>query len=240
MTDARPATDATEDVPALATLHTRGFAGHPGKTIALATFVGLFAVGTAAAAGLHPFISVVGLVAAIVAVLALGAGDTQVQLTQDGIRRTVTPMAARFIALPPRQQWIPFDAIRAYRRDHDLSRFHGEVAFLTLSLRRPPYRVTIHDRQGAAAFATFADAFEQLAVQHHVERRPGFYSTSAALLLTIGFAGSAVVLIAFALMGVLSATSLFRLLVIIIPGTLYMAYRTAAARQRSDKSSKPL
>ncbi|CAN0571691.1 unnamed protein product, partial [Laminaria digitata] len=127
----------------LATLHTRGFAGHPGKTIALATYAGLFAVGTAAIIGLHPFIGAVGVIAAILAVLALGAGDTEVQLTGDGMKRTVTPMAAQFIALPPRQQWIPFDAIRAYRRDRDLSRSHGEVAFLTLTLRRPPYRVTI-------------------------------------------------------------------------------------------------
>lgn len=240
MTDTRSSNDAIDKPPALATLHTRGFAGHPGKTIALATYAGLFAVGTIAAIGLHPFIGAVGMIAAIVTVLALGAGDTNVQLTNDGIERLVTPMAARFIALPPRQHWIPFSAIRAYRRDRDLSRFHGEVAFLTLSLRRPPYRVTIHDRQGAAAFAAFADAFEGLAAHHGINQRPGFYSTIAALLLTVGFALSIVILAGLALTGALSATSLFRLLVIIIPGTLYMAYRTTAARRRSDKSSKRL
>jgi len=233
MIDARLDTDEIGDVPALATLKTRGYAGRPGTTIALAGFAGLLVVWTTAAAGLHPLIRVAGLVATIVAVLAFKAGDIRVRLTNDGIERTVTPMAARFVALPPHRQWIPFDAIRSYRRDSDLSRFHGQVATLNLSLRRPPYRVTIHDMQGAAEYATFADAFERLAVQHGIGQLPGFYSTLAARLLTVAFAAGGVVIAGLALAGALSMTSLFRALCIFVPGTIYMAYRTITARRGS-------
>lgn len=219
-------------VPTVAALRTRGFAIHPGLAMAAAGAVGLLTVTAAATAGLHPFVSVGLLLAVTVAVLMRLAGDATVRLTDAGIERTVSPLMARLVALPDRHQYIGFGDIRAYRRDSDRSRFRGEVAYLTLSLRRPPFRVTIHDMGGKTAFEAFADAFEALAARYNIRRRHGFYQTAMAKVLTLAFAVAALAVAAFAVNGSLSPLNLFRLWAIIIPGTMYMTYRVVTARPR--------
>lgn len=221
-----------DGAPTVPSLRTRGFAGHPVLSIAAVCAVGLLAVSVAAMVGIHPLISIPLHVAVIVAALAWLAGDARVRLTDEGIERTVTPLMAKFFAVPDRHQRLGFDDIRAYRRDSDRSRFRGEVAFLTLSLRRPPYRVTIHDMSGKAEFEAFADAFEVLAARHNIQRRSGFYQSVLARVLTLAFAAIAVALGVLAMNGSLSPQNLFRLWAIIVPGTMYIAYRVVTAGPR--------
>ena len=212
-------------LPTLATVRTRGIAGNPGTVIATATIVGLFAMSVVIMADLPVLIAVPALLLGIVFVLSRNAGEMVVHLTESGIERTITPMLARFISMEPRHQSFTFEDIRSYRRDHDRSRIRGEVSFLTLHLSKRPSRLVIQDMGGEVHLAPFADAFEALALRHGIRKRPGFYQTVFARVLTALFVLLAIALSVFALLGVLSPSSLFRLLTIILPGTVYMIWR---------------
>lgn len=223
-----------EGLQVLASLQTRGIAGNPGTVIAAATFVGLFAMSVVILADLPILFAAPALILGIVFVLARKAGDMVVQLTETGIERTVTPMLARFVSMQPRRHSFAFADMRDYRRDHDRSRFRGEVNFLSIRLSTRPSRVVIQDMGGEVDLAPFADAFEELAARHGIRKRPGFYQTVFARGLTALFALSAIVLSGFAALGMLSPTSLFRLLAIILPGTIYMIWRVRKSARTSS------
>lgn len=211
--------------PVRATLRTRGFAGNPGTVIATATIVGLLAMSVVILADLPILVAVPALLLGIVSVLARNAGDMVLHLTETGIERTVTPMLARYLPVKPRHQRFAFADMRSFRRDHDRSRFRGEVSFLSIGLSKPPFRLLIQDMGGEIDLGPFAEAFETMATRHGVRRRPGFYQTVFARVLTATFVVLALVLCGFALLGRLSPTHLFRLLAVILPGTTYMLWR---------------
>jgi hypothetical protein len=170
----------------------------------------------------------VALFAGILLVFGFRTGDMHYRLTEEGLYRSFRPLAARFLNLSGREQTFGFADMRFYRRDRDWSRYRAEeVESLVVGVRKPPYRVVIHDMIDKAAFGAFADRFEALArrVARPVERRPGFYQTIWAKLLTAVFAVMAIALIAAFLAGMLGPTGIFRLLIVIIPGVIYMGWR---------------
>jgi hypothetical protein len=224
----------SQGLPVLATLQTRGIAGNPGTVIAAATLVGLFAMSLVIMADLPILLAAPALILGIVFVLSRKAGEMSVQLTESGIERTVTPMLARFVSMQPRHHSFAFADMRDYRRDHDRSRFRGEVNFLSIRLSTRPSRVVIQDMGGEIDLSPFADAFEAMALRHGIRKRPGFYQSVFARVLTALFAVLAIVLSGFALFGMLSPTSLFRLLAIILPGTLYMIWRVRKDARRTS------
>ena len=228
----------------LASLSTRGFVGHPGLTIGLATIAGLGLMNLTFLLGLPFLFSMAGLFAGILLVFGFGGGEMRYTLTTGGLERSFRPFAAEYIRIGGRRQTVRFSDIRSYRRDRDLGRDKQEYAFLRLKLRKPPFRMTINSKSGRDAFEAFADAFEaQVSGQGSpaeggtagdsnaskpspvVRREKGFYDTWFAKGLTIVFAVVAVVLSVLQFTGTITGTNLFRLTVIIIPGVLYMAYR---------------
>lgn len=223
---------------ALATLATRGFVGRPAPTIAAATAAGLFAMSISFAFEPPILVPMVALVAGILLVLGFRAGDMRYRLTADGLHRSFRPLAAGVFGLAGREQSFGFDAMRFYRRDRDWSRYRAEeIETLTIGLRRPPFRIAIHDMMGKAAFDAFADRFEELAAGREaagagaIERRPGFYQSIWAKLITVVFAIAAVGLTIAFFAGLLSPTGVFRLLIVIIPGVIYMGWRVLNARK---------
>ena len=213
------------DGSTVAVLATRGFVHRPGRTLATATLAGLLAMGAAFAISTSPFVAVAALFAGILAVFGLRTGDVDFRLTASGLHRTFVPFAG-LGGRGRREQFFPFADMRAFRRDRDLSRYRQvEVESLTVLLRRPPFRVVVHDMMDKAAFARFADHFEALAVAAGVPRRPGFYATLWARLLLLVFAVAAGVLLVLFALGSLSPTSAFRLMVVILPGVSYMGWR---------------
>jgi hypothetical protein len=64
-----------------------------------------------------------------------------------------------------------------------------------------------------------------------IERRPGFYQSIWAKLLTAVFVVVAGALIVAWLAGLLSPTGMFRLLIVVIPGVIYMVWRTFGRRR---------
>lgn len=223
--------DQGDAVAAEATLATRGFRARPGLTIAAATLAGIAAMAVTFALALPVVVSLAALIAGILAVLALGAADIAWRIAADGIHRRGRPLAAAFLELRPRDRMFRFADIRHYRRETDLSRFHGEVERLTLALRVWPFRIVIHDMAGREPFRAFAAVFERYAAARGIPRRPGFYDTVWAKLVTFGFAAAALVLAALHMAGALSGTAAFRLSAVIVPGVLYMAWRTFGPRR---------
>jgi len=222
----------------LAEFEARGFVGRPGLTITVAATAGLFAMAISFAFEPPVTVSMLALVAGVLLVLGFRAGDTRYRLTAAGIHRSFRPLAASLFRLPVRAQFFPLTDIRFYRRERDWSRYRAEeVESLTLALRRPPYRMVIHDMADRPGFLAFADRFEELAAndQAPIRRKPGFYQTGWAKGITVVFAALAAGLVVLFAMGMLGPTAVFRLLVVIVPGVLYMAYRAFGTRPAAGK-----
>lgn len=234
----------------LVSLQTRGFIGRPGRTILFATVAGMFAMSVTFAFSPPFFVPMAGLIGGIMLVYGFRTGDMRYTLTNEGLNRSFRPLAARVFGLKGREQSFRFDEIRYYRRDRDWARYRAEeVESLKLAVSRPPYRIVITDMLGKDAFADFADIFEALAAGQRretgagakgqavggkvpvIERRPGFYQTIWAKLLTAVFAIMAIALIVAFLAGMLSPTGVFRLLIVIIPGVIYMGWRVLRGRR---------
>ncbi|MCB1486485.1 MAG: hypothetical protein KDJ88_03390 [Bauldia sp.] len=218
-----------------AELLTRGFIGRPWPTILLATFAGMLTMSVAILAGLPMIVSTAALFVGIFLVFGFRTGDMGYRLTPEGLARSFRPLAARLVKLPGRKQSFRFEDMRFYRRDRDWSRYRAqEVESLVIGVRKPPYRIVIHDMIDKAAFGEFADLFESFAARapRPVERRPGFYQTIWAKLVTLVFAVFAVALVAAFFAGILSPTGIFRLLIVIIPGVIYMAWRVTRGRRQ--------
>lgn len=216
------------DGDVVAVLETRGFVARPGRTIAAATLFGLLAMSASFAVSSSPFVGMAGLFAGILAVFGLRAGDIGFRLTTKGLHRTFRPFAG-IGGRGRREQFLAFADMRSFRRDRDLSRYRqDEVERLVIALRRPPYRIVIHDMMGKEAFADFADRFGELAAAAGVPRRPSFYATLWAKLLLAVFALAAGGLLVLLALGTLSPTNTFRLMVVILPGVAYMGWRVLA------------
>ena len=222
--EASPArADAADET--IATLATRGIVNRPGRTLATATLAGLFAMGTSFAVTASPVVGMAALFAGILLVLGFRAGAMRFRLTGEGLHRSFVPFAG-LGSRRTREQFFPFAAMRFYRRDRDWSRYRlDEVESLVIALRRPPFRVVIHDMIDKAAFATFADRFEALAEAADVPRQASFYGSLWARLLFALFALAAAGLLVLSALGTLNPTNTFRLLVVILPGVAYMGWR---------------
>lgn len=216
------------DGQTIAVLSTRGFVARPGRTIAAATFAGLLAMGISFAVSSSPIVGMLALFAGILAVFGLRTGDVDFRLTREGLHRTFVPFAG-IGGRGRREQVFAFTDMRSFRRDRDLSRYRQEeVERLVITLRRPPFRIVIHDMMGKEAFADFADRFGELATAAGVPRRPSFYASLWAKLLLAVFALAAGGLLVLQAVGTLSPTNTFRLMVVILPGVAYMGWRILA------------
>jgi len=216
------------DGGAIAVLSTRGFVARPGRTIAVSTFAGLLAMGASFAVSSSPVVGILSLFAGVLAVFGLRTGDVDFRVTAKGLHRTFVPFAG-IGGRGKREQFFALADMRSWRRDRDLSRYRqGEVERLVIALRRPPFRIVIHDMMGKEAFTHFADRFAGLATAAGVPRRPGFYATLWAKLFLVVFAVAAGGLLVLLALGTLSPTNTFRLMVVILPGVAYMGWRILA------------
>lgn len=223
----------------VASLATRGFVRRPGRTIAMATLAGLLAMQISFVVTPSPLVAVAALLAGMLLVLGTRAGDVRLRLTSEGIHRSFVPFAD-LGSRRERELFVPFAAMRSYRRDRDWSRYRSrEVESLVIAFRGPPFRLVIHDMIDQPAFAAFAERFEALAARAAVPRRPGFYATLWAKLLLAMFAAAAGVLVVFLAAGTLSPTNSFRLLVVILPGVGYMGWRILGSHgHASDRNAQ--
>ena len=73
--------------------------------------------------------------------------------------------------------------------------------------------------------------------QFSLKERKGFYETLFAKIITVFFILLSIGLIYLFIIGTLGkATHIFRLFIIIIPGTIYMAYRVFGKKKTNEES----
>jgi len=177
--------------------------------------------------------------------LGVLVGDATYTLDSAGLTRVWRPLGARwplvrrFVEPGPRERTVRWSDVRAYLPRRDLSRGLREVETLEVDVEGPRARWVITDRQDPAGFAVFRAAFldraapaaasparPQASSAPPPQRRLDFYErwyahvlAGVALACTLG-------LMLLAAGGVLGASHLLRLGFVVVPGTLYLVWRT--------------
>jgi endonuclease YncB( thermonuclease family) len=213
----------------LAQVSCRVFGGAQGRGLLSLTMMGLAALLVAIAIG------VPAPVAALVFLVALGvqlrrlAGTASYSLGAESVTREYRAFSGR-----EARETRPFTAIKAWKYDREMSRSLQEYEYLELDFRDGS-RWIITSRQDAASFATFRAAFTELVRTAKdgadeglaaARRRPSFYRTwygrglAIVLIVMAGSLGLA------AGAGLIALTGLFKLLFVILPGAVYMGWRS--------------
>jgi len=211
------------------------------------------------AIGVPPPLAALVFLAVVGVSLALTAGEARFTLDGDALTRAWRPFAADLpllAGLGARREEVrrvPWEAVRSFVHDRELSRSFQEVEYLAIEVDAPRARLLVTDRQDPAGFAAFRDLFLEhvhaaavaagpasrpvpsgsatLHTTHPttpapIARRRGFYERPVAHLLTALSLAVTLAAMLLAAAGVLDAGHLFRLAFVIVPGTLYMVWRT--------------
>jgi hypothetical protein len=166
--------------------------------------------------------------------IAWCAGDAEYTLGPAGISRTWRALGSgRLWPARPganRVRTAPWSAVRSYRSGRELSRSLREVETLEVQLTAPSERWFIHDRSDPASFqafrAAFSEAVQALPAAAAPERRPHFYERKLAHVIAGLALVATLALMLLAAGGLLGPGPLVRLGVVIVPGTLYIVWRT--------------
>jgi hypothetical protein len=146
----------------------------------------------------------------------------------------------------------------ASRYDLDFSKANQKVIF-TLYLKDPTYKIVFNNGKTAATKAAFGLFIKEFLAKVEdvnrtgtpyvtagparylaeaedgpvIRRKKSFYEKPIAKLVTILFIVFTIGLVSFMIQGYGSATNWFKLLFLIVPGTLYMAYRSFLMPRRN-------
>lgn len=173
------------------------------------------------------------------------AGPTEYTLTASQVRR----LHRRFLGGSPQQRDVALRDLRSWRHDRQLSRSLQEYEFLELD---PPHgpRWVITNRQDAAGFAQFAAAFLALVQappassagakepdaaapvpdQPRPRQRGSFYRSWLGRGVAVLAALAAVGLLGAMFAGQLHFGNVLRLLLVIVPGAVYLCWRSFGRR----------
>jgi hypothetical protein len=213
-----------------------------GITVFLSMSILFFTMGI----GMPIFISTIVFVGVMFGIIYLLSGKINFSLGSDGIRQEVTPNWKKIKKV---DRFFTWDDIRAYERGKDWNRSKQEFRYLYIDVNKDPGQLRISDDKGdKEKFAILADAFEQLVTEvNHIEspnrvsqpktkdysestkqvikHKRDFYQRPIAKYLTIFFIIITLFFISFGFGKGMRGVNWFRLLIIIIPGTIYMVYR---------------
>lgn len=229
----------------LARVHCRTFRGSQYGGVFLLVILASTTLSTLAAANLPTPV----LFALFVLLVGLGiawlAGPTEYTLTASHVRR----LHRRFLGGRPQQLEVGLGELRSWRLDRQLSRSLQEYEFLEID---PPHgpRWVITNRQDAAGFAAFAAAFVALVQaptappgggqgpnattpvpdQPRPRRRGSFHRSWLGRVVAVLAALAAVVLLGAMLAGQLHFGNVLRLLLVVVPGAVYLCWRSFGQR----------
>ena len=192
--------------------------------------------------GLPLWVNVLLLVGTITAVLYICSAEIHYRVDADGLTRYIEPRILKSKKLR-RLTHIDWNRIESYTLDHDRNRSWQAYPFLLIRGREPSFQWKIAGTSMSdEAFERFVQAFvhgtepggvsqsepSPLYSMQSVKSRPGFYRTGWAKLLALMLVALDVILIAGVWTGLLSLseTGTYRLVAILLPGTVYVLYRT--------------
>jgi len=140
-------------------VRTRNFRRGLWRGVLLATWITMLLVGVLTTLGVPVLLAPPMLLGAMVVVISFLAGDDVIRLTAAGFEREWTPLARRFARVRTQTWSIPFEAVRSYKQDRELSRSLQSYAYLEIDLDRDPGRLIATDRHDKPGFAAFEAAF---------------------------------------------------------------------------------
>lgn len=229
-------------VPDSSRFSSRSVLGPPLLTLLSAVLIGLGALSVLIMLSASPILAAAGLFLTLWVVIGRGVGDIEYTITPEGLEMAATPLLHGSDDAPIKQT-LPWKRVRSLEHKTDVSRAFREFRQVRLRVRGYPYRVWITDSENTPNFDRFCDALTARVEAVNRERirsdeslisvKPDFYERPVARVVFAVFALMAVGLLGAAGVGMLSATNLIRLGLVILPGVLYMAYRLF--RRRSGK-----
>lgn len=209
------------------------------RNIFLTVFVSLGFMTLLMSVGVPPLpTTVLFLVVIYISIKAL-SGKATYHLYSWGFRQEITPS---WKYKKPLSRTFTWDDISSYQSGIDMNRSHQEYNYLKLNLKKAPRHIQLSDSNAVmGSFLAFRQDFENLMdnvslatpsdqdeqkKRNPIKRKADFYSTIWAKILTAFFVFVSVAILIFALnYGPMRSTSWFKLLVVVIPGTIYMVWR---------------
>ena len=218
--------------------------------VALATSVGFAVMFVMIMLHLPQLVISLGLVAGIFITLVLIGGNTTYLLTNKGVERVVKPIALRSFGIS-HKQFFSLDKIKWYSTGSDMNRSYKEYDYLIIKFSGAGQKWKITGPMDEDSdFKTFLETFIKiseaynLSMQpisgrmaskpevrtHHssIKRKKAFYETMFAKAFTLFLLVllAAVLVFYFYNPHYLKLANIWRIMAIIVPGTLYMVYRT--------------
>jgi len=223
--------------------------------IGITVFVSMSVLFLTMSIGIPAIVATILFVLVMYATIRMLSGNTVFTLSREGIEQDITPNWKRRKKVKRHFYWSD---VHSYVRGIDMNRSHQEYGYLHIDVTGDPGMLRISDDKGSKEdFAKLADTFEvwveELNVSAysskkeektdsktqetkddfvgHIEHKRTFYQRPIAKWLTIGFIVLSAFLLNFAITNGMRDFNWYRLLVVVIPGTLYMIYRVFYAKK---------
>ncbi|MBX3133706.1 MAG: thermonuclease family protein [Gemmatimonadaceae bacterium] len=216
---------------ALARVRCRVFGGSQGRGVFTMTMWGFGAMMAALVVGVPAPIAAVVFVGVLAWTLQRKAGTATYTLGPSTVSREFQTFSGQATS-----ETRALSDIAAWKQDRELGRSLQQYEYLELDFR-DGVRWIVTSRQEAEGFARFRDAFAGLTSAAEglgagtpalaaARRRPSFYRTWYGRSLAIVFIALAGGLGVAAGAGLIALTGLFKLAFVIVPGAVYMAWRS--------------
>ncbi len=218
------------ETPAAPMVRCRVFMGSQGLGILALWSLAMAAMWATIAVGIPPQFAALVLFAAIYLGLQRIAGTATYTVEADGVRRQWIALAGGKV----REDFRRFDELRRWKHDHTLSRGFQRYEYLELDADRGP-RWVITSRQDEPGFQRFHEVFLARAAALErsggLVRRRGFYDSWLGKGVSLLLAAATAALVVAAGFGFFTVTGLFKLGVLMVPGSLYLLWRSFGPRR---------
>lgn len=197
--------------------------------------------------GVHAVVSTIAFLGTIFGVIKLLSGATKYTLTNKGILQEITPNYKKPKPIVRNFNW---DEIKSYVRGSDVNRSQQPYNYLHIDVKKDPGTLRLSDdKSDKQALQNFADAFEAFIQKSSsnsdikptesiaqttltppqslkgIVKKKTFYEKPIAKIITILFIVLCGFLIDFGIRHGMQEFNWYRLLAVVVPGTIYMVYR---------------
>ena len=239
----------------IARLNTNNFTMEPVGGIVLASFAGFTTMMTSMLISQNIVIGMLGLFGGMAFVFLKKSGRAEYLLTENGIYQFMSPFVKGALGFKPISRFFPFQSIHNYRFQEDMDRSLQQYNKLSLSLSVAPNKIILTNKKNPDQFIQFINEFKKLVEQtnetaaapnstgpkidqptqpHIIKKKRSFYKTPFAKVLAIFFLAMTIGLMYLGFTGVLNGRNSFRLYALVIPGTIFMVWKSFGKSKDSE------
>jgi len=229
---------------ALATFNSKSFInGGLFSNILIVVVLSMFVMSAFMMFGSPIWLNAIALMATMYLLIRMRSGNSSYSVFEWGFTQSIKPFLQTRKAFVRSFTW---EEVESYKVGIDMDRQHKEYNYLHLDVTKAPKSIRINDQNAdMATFLSFRNVFvDQIESYnssadntlfkardgahpiHHVKAKQDFYKSIWAKLLTIVFVVFSVLAIIYvSKTSDVRATNLYRIFIVVIPGTIYMFYR---------------